>query len=127
MWTVFEHIVKKCSEHDFLSTCQYDKEKKAFTNYTFITYGEGFKIIEKAAYGFNALGLKPSNIITECCKNCAKWVLTKYGMLCQAVTTSPLRSELNNFYYKPKFAVLTLRRWTTTSPSVNTSRSTGTS
>ena len=114
MWTLFERFAKKRPEHDYVGVRKYDKEKKAFEDhYTFISYAEGLKITEKAAYGFNALGLKPGDVVTECYKNRPEWFLAENGFFRQGGGASPLRSELDNTYYepiviesKPKFAVI---------------------
>ena len=114
IWTLFERYVKKRPEHDFLGVREYNKEKNAFADhYTYKSLAECHKTIEKAAYGFNALGLKLGDIVTECCKNRPEWLLAELGVIRQAGATSPLRSELDNTYYepivlenKPKFAVI---------------------
>ena len=114
MWTLYERYAKKVPERDFLGVRKYDKEKKAFEDhYTFMKYGEAFEISTKAAYGYNALGLKPGDIVTECCKNRPEWPLAELGVFRQGGGASPLRSELDNTYYepiviesKPKFAVI---------------------
>lgn len=102
MWTLFESAAKERSSTNFLGVREYDKEKKVFADhYTFIKYDEGLKLTEKAAYGFNALGIRPGDIVNECCRNRPEWVIAEYGAVRQAAAVVPLRVETGNDYYEP--------------------------
>lgn len=102
IWTLFERNAKAHPQRDFLGVRNYDKEKKCFEDhFTFIKYEKGFEIIEKAAYGFNELGIKPGDIVNECCKNRPEWIMAELAAFRQAAAVSPLRNELDNTYYEP--------------------------
>ena len=102
MWTLYAESARERPTTDFLGVRKYDKEKKAFEDhYTFMKYEEGFKLTEKAGYGFNELGIQPGDIVNECCKNRPEWVIAEYGVIRQAGAVVPLRVEMGNDYYEP--------------------------
>lgn len=102
MWTLFATAAKERPDTDYLGVREYDKEKKCFADhYTFIKYSEGFKLTEKAGYGFNELGIKPGDIVNECCRNRPEWMIAEYGVIRQAGAVVPLRMEMGNDYYEP--------------------------
>lgn len=113
IWTLAERKAKEHGEYPFLGTRQYDKEKKVFTDYKFITYGEGIELAAQYASGLVELGLKKGDIVSECFKNRAEWIINDLALFRQGAVASPLRSELDNTYYEhiviatnPKFAVI---------------------
>ena len=104
VWTIAERNMKEEPEAPFLGTRQYDPEKKAFTDYKFLTYGDVHELATNIGSAFAELGIKKGDACTECLVNRPEWIITDLALFRQGAVSSPLRGGLNKSYYMANIA-----------------------
>ena len=92
VWTMFDMIRKVSPTNKFLGTRQYDAEKKAYTEYKFINYQEGYRTAVRAANSFMELGMKENDIVSLCMGNRAHAQYPRYVPSGLHVVASPCRA-----------------------------------